>query len=304
MTEKQFTQELRNKVLAHMSEELDILITTQNYVNTGLEECLTLVPKKDRAGYACPTVRLGRYYKRFLRGDAFDEIAAEIVHIFQEHSSALTKKFKLGSFEDKKSRIIPMLINTQRNRELLHKLPHETFMEFSVIYVVIFPEWGADDACTSTKITYEILDVWGITADEVRSAAWNNIEERQPAVIHNMNDILISLGLDGPQAMTDLGMLVVTNETKVNGAICILYPNVQKQLLETLGDDLIVIPSSIHEVIVLPFTDQNDSTIVAVNNMISEVNTDQVLECDILGQHCFIIRQNGSIEQPLVGRRI
>ena len=119
-----------------------------------------------------------------------------------------------------------------------------------------------------------------------------------------MNDILTSFGVDGPSAMRSLGMLVVTNTTKVNGAVCILYPNVQKQLLETLGEDLIVIPSSIHEVIVLPFTDQNDSTIVAVNNMISEVNTDQLLECDILGQHCFIIRQDGSIEQPLVERRV
>ena len=47
-------------------------------------------------------------------------------------------------------------------------------------------------------------------------------------------------------------MYVLTNESKLNGAACILYENVLYDFAQKLGADLYILPSSVHEVILLP----------------------------------------------------
>ena len=45
---------------------------------------------------------------------------------------------------------------------------------------------------------------------------------------------------------------VLTNIQGINGAVCLLYPQVLKNFAEEAGRDIIILPSSIHEVLLLP----------------------------------------------------
>ena len=80
-------------------------------------------------------------------------------------------------------------------------------------------------------------------------------------------------------------MYVLSNEKKQFGASAILYDNVIKDFSESLNSDLYILPSSVHEVIMIPsiLVDSVDK----LNDMICEVNATQVPLMDILSNHSY-----------------
>ena len=44
-------------------------------------------------------------------------------------------------------------------------------------------------------------------------------------------------------------MYVLTNKQKVNGASCMLYPDLIRQFSDRIGKNLFIIPSSVHELL-------------------------------------------------------
>ena len=80
-------------------------------------------------------------------------------------------------------------------------------------------------------------------------------------------------------------MYVLTNEKKQFGAATILYDNELKDFSERIESDFYIIPSSVHEVIIIPskFVDSSDS----LDEMICEVNSSQVPLVDILSDHAY-----------------
>ena len=69
-------------------------------------------------------------------------------------------------------------------------------------------------------------------------------------------------------------MFCLTNKAKMNGASLLLQEDIRKQIGECLGSDYFVIPSSIHEVLILP--DNGIFQVPELNAMVKEVNETQV----------------------------
>ncbi len=86
--------------------------------------------------------------------------------------------------------------------------------------------------------------------------------------------------------VSDFPMLTLTNKRRYNGAVCIYYPSVLKEVSETLNSDLIIIPSSIHETIIVPYL--GDGDVECCNNMIREVNKQHVAAEEVLSDHAYI----------------
>ena len=69
-------------------------------------------------------------------------------------------------------------------------------------------------------------------------------------------------------------MFCLTNKAKMNGASLLLQEDIRKQIGECLGSDYFVIPSSVHEVLILP--DNGIFQVPELNAMVQEVNETQV----------------------------
>ena len=69
-------------------------------------------------------------------------------------------------------------------------------------------------------------------------------------------------------------MFCLTNKAKMNGASLLLQEDIRKQIGECLGSDYFVIPSSIHEVLIIP--DNGIFQVPELNAMVKEVNETQV----------------------------
>ena len=87
----------------------------------------------------------------------------------------------------------------------------------------------------------------------------------------------------------DMPMFVLTNEYWTNGAACIFYTGLLEQISQTLDTDLYIIPSSIHEVILLPLNEKIDME--ELDRMIQQVNQEDLKPGEVLSHHVYMYRR-------------
>ena len=85
---------------------------------------------------------------------------------------------------------------------------------------------------------------------------------------------------DSMEEESETPLYVLTNKARLYGASCILYPNLLDSIADKLTCDFYLIPSSIHEFLILPVLP--GTCIQDLNAMIHEVNSTQVEEEEIL----------------------
>ena len=73
---------------------------------------------------------------------------------------------------------------------------------------------------------------------------------------------------------------VLSNRYRINGAACILYPTLLEDICDSLQGSFYIIPSSVHEVLILPSDNTDDS--IKIREMIKEVNDTQIAAEEIL----------------------
>lgn len=87
----------------------------------------------------------------------------------------------------------------------------------------------------------------------------------------------------------DMDMYVMTNSLRTNGAACMTYPGVIREFAEKMGQDVYIIPSSIHEIILISGGEWDRDEL---NEMIHEVNGTQLDPVEILSDHVYIYRRD------------
>ncbi len=93
------------------------------------------------------------------------------------------------------------------------------------------------------------------------------------------------MDMDPDMLPDDPGMYVATCNQGMNGAGCIFYPEFMDQTAEKVGGDFFILPSSIHEVILVP--DNGTLTAQELDAMVQEVNANEVLPEERLSENAF-----------------
>ena len=140
----------------------------------------------------------------------------------------------------------------------------------------------------SVKVSEDLLQRVNITEEE----AWKVAEENvcKETVLIPMKEILAELMKCSCDDLTDMDMplYVITNKSRVNGASAIINHEVLAELGRKCDTDkIVVLPSSIHEMILLPYTDDVD--IDMFTEMVKEVNETQVAPAERLTDRAYII---------------
>lgn len=160
-----------------------------------------------------------------------------------------------------------------------------------MVFFVQFPEQKE----YSVLIDENLRQHYGVSMEELSACAMKNKVEQNKPVIDSMRNILF--GMDAQTARLswkdqiaqldpDEGMYVLTNADKLNGAVTMSYPGVLEDIAEKLKGNFYLIPSSIHETIILP--DDGRITLKEVSQMVSEVNQQQVAAKEQLCDHAFL----------------
>lgn len=88
---------------------------------------------------------------------------------------------------------------------------------------------------------------------------------------------------------------VLSTESCICGSTALLYKNALQKIAEWLNTDLVIIPSSIHEVLVMALNEWID--IRELKDLLHEVNREEVPEKERLSDHIYLYRrEQGRLE--------
>ena len=143
----------------------------------------------------------------------------------------------------------------------------------------------SDDA--TFKVTPEHLTQFGVSEDVLFHAAWDcthpTITETDMAeLMAEMFGMPVSVfeeNFKGPK------QIVVSNKEKMNGAIAICDLELLARIADKYKADLTILPSSIHECILVPMT--GDLDFDGLSEMVSDVNGAEVDPVEQLSDHAY-----------------
>lgn len=244
---------------------------------------------------SAPILPLQKYEEAMCEGVKLEEVFSEIEKLLDKHPEV-----SLGSvsvFDSVRDNIIMRMVNYEKNKALLNVSPHRRFLDLAITYRIEVQEIGTVPPGT-VLIGNQMLESWGITEDELYVIACDNCFKKQKVVIQSMQEILgeYLTGKCGEE-VSDSGkgpLYVARNESKENGAYAILQTEMFHDLAEQLETDIFVLPSSIHELVLVPRTGQ--ISVSDLIDMVSHINETVVAEEEVLSNHVYsYVRGKGQI---------
>lgn len=152
---------------------------------------------------------------------------------------------------------------------------------------------GSADGQMSITIKEEHLSLWDISKDELFDIAIDNA--RANLTIKGMGEVMMEMmGMGMPVDNADEKMFVASNKSKLQGACAFVFLDKIKEFADLCEDDLYMIPSSVHEIILVK---ANGVTKSDLDAMVQEVNVTQVEPNEQLSDHAyFFCRELGEIK--------
>lgn len=244
-----------------------------------------------------PTIYLNPYYDAYENGDTtLGTVIDEVIDTYERNkiNRSIDMKFFLN-YETVRSRIIFKLINTEKNRELLRDVPYIPFHDLSIVFQCLVSEERFGNA--SILIHNVHLQLWKVNARELYECALENTPLLQGYELADMNTVLEEMkalgGIDDEEIedmQQEVPMYVLSNKSRINGASCILYKDILKDFAMVVDKDLYVLPSSIHEVILLPSDGTQESE--QLKEMVREINQSQVEKEEVLSDSVYYYRRS------------
>lgn len=308
------TEEIKTKICEE--EKVEVREVRKN--NGVMLQGLTITSTQSNMA---PTIYLNSFYEEYERGKSIDEIAEDILQIY--YTSKLPVDVDMEFFlnyELVKANLYCRLINFEKNEEFLENVPYKKYFDLAMIcYFSCEHEYLKNGFIT---ITTDHLDNWGIDEEELFKVAWLNTKEKYPYTYVSMEQMIrqmverdvrrdmdmrdeeiedkeewISFTVDeivkGLFRENKNQMYVLSNEGKIWGAVSMLCDEALKEIANEVQDDLFILPSSVHEVIVIPAETAN--TKEYLKEMVAEVNRSHVEREEVLSDHIYrYLRDSGT----------
>lgn len=255
-----------------------------------------------------PAIYLDEYYEDFCTGKCLNDIIRQVLYTYHDSADACKKQ----SFQDidfsphaMKDKVIFRIVNYARNSEMLHTMPHIRLFDLAVVFQ--FMVYRDEDGIGTVKFTNEHFRAFTDSSNgktpvlsapnELYSLALANTQRLFPARLSTLSDVLEALLTQktapnipyqathaAPEARND-GLYVFSNTQGINGSACILYPGIIPELTQYFQSDFYILPSSIHELLLLPSS--NSFREEELNDMIREINLTQVPKEEVLSDRFY-----------------
>lgn len=228
--------EFMNAMLCEIRGQVDAQVRTELYTvtkNNGTRRTGILFKQED--SNLAPTIYLEEFYQKYLKGQQVPDLADSICSIYQEIRVKKTCDCQnLFDFNHVKEHIVYKLIRRDANEELLKQIPYEPFLDLAVVYYIQIDNTRFGSA--AIQIRNEHLRYWRVEKEEIRRFAEKNTPRIYPVQIRQIVRF----------------MYVATNEQCSLGAAVMRYPDFREKVRGMIRGDFYILPSSIHEVILVP----------------------------------------------------
>lgn len=289
MEYREFMEEVREQLQDLMGEEVHIKIQKIRK-NNGI--CLDGMSIWREGENVSPTIYLDSFYERCQEGVSVGEIAQEIKKLYWTYriEKPIDPDFYCN-FSNIWEQILCKVINYKKNQELLEDIPYIRYLDLAVVFYCAVKNERIGKGMILIHNSH--LKFWDITAADLAAIGRENTKEQQVYELFDMIEIFTE-GMDVGEAQQfereipteeQIPMYVLTNQEKNLGSVCILYDFVLSDVGEQLGEDYYILPSSIHECIVVPKRKEIDPE--ELKQMVREINDTQVQPEEVLSDEVY-----------------
>lgn len=272
MNYREFCAWIVEQLQNYYGEEAQVEIR-QIQKNNGimLSGLLVKEPKMDVA----PTIYLEEFFSEYENGTPLEAITERIIHIYEANKMEEPLDFSYFSdYKQVQEQIVYKLIGREKNREMLKKVPWVPILDMALVFTYLLPKEAVISG--TIMIYHSHLQIWGIDTDTLYEQAKANMKRLYPPLLQDMETLLkewvgLKSGdsrkrkevdtvqekeaanvLEKPLRASRKTMYVLTNQKRTMGAAVILYEGLLKKLSEEWESNIFILPSSIHECILIP----------------------------------------------------
>lgn len=277
-------KEIENQTKGEWKTGIRKVVKNNGVVLTGI-----YAEKKGKG--AQPLVYLEPLYQRVEQGENIRDVICEMLRMI-EQSSGMQELGQFGRIIEKnlenysvvKDYLVYKLIQTKGNEKLLASVPHVSYLDLSLIFEL---GWETDsETVMEVRVNNELAKCWGVSAHILEEQAMINTPRLRPARLLAMRTNQIEeVDMREPLSFEKIWMYILTNQQGVNGAAVILYDGALRQLADRFGCDLIVLPSSVHETLLVPYSPLTEYQ--ELNSIVTHVNEAEVPVEERLSDHAY-----------------
>ena len=295
MDYKKFTETIVALLQEKMGAEYEVRTTEVTKNNDIRLVGVIMMRESDRMS---PTIYLEEPYRQYRAGTDMQGIVEGIVELYNEQMKDID--LDIDSFRDfqyVRDRIFYKLINYEKNTKLLEDVPYFRWCDLAVVFY-----YGVEENVlgrASILIHNNHLAMWEQTADTLYRTAQFNMKKSMPELLIPMSELVEEMTGIKLERSDDIKMYVLTNRVKLNGASAMLYSDKIRELADSLHSDLLILPSSVHEVLLLP--DDSEEQYDFYRQMVEEVNTTQVEPEEILSFNLYRYNKDKSKIEEILG---
>ena len=289
---REFVEKMKSEVREYLPEDVaeDIVIDDVVVVKMN-DQKLHGITFKMPGVDAAPTLYVNEMYEAYKDGTDIGYLASEMANMYSASRNAVSPPEVDISYDNIKDRLTVRLLEKNRNREFLANMPYVSVGHGLAVIADI--NMGEDKGGEwRIAVNNNVLDSLDVDIETLFSDAMKSSVVLDPPTLVDMTSALFApekgnlLERDEPIAPEKVGaMYVLTNTSGSLGAAALFYPDVKDKAAELLGSDYYILPSSVHEVILVP--DSAGINSKELCDMVKQANRTVVDEKDILSDNVY-----------------
>ncbi len=272
---------------------------------------ITVAPEKTDA---LPIINLDEFHKLYLSGQAWSSLMRCMAGIVKMRTT-LPDPGWFSRYDNVKESLFLKLCNADANREILEEMPHRIAADLALTCHIRMESFK--DGLYSIPLTYDMTEEFCVSEDQLFADACQYSEKMFPPRFQTMENALLewlkpdrrktaghdSAAADSDPAAADsdsdnpganrrlpispIGsrMLLLSDELLLNGAAALFYPGIMEKAAEILKGGYYIIPSSVHELILVPEDCIEDYR--RMEEIVRQINRMQVAPEEWLSDHVY-----------------
>jgi hypothetical protein len=222
-------------------------------VNESYDAITVVIPNNNLS----PIINVGDFYRLHRQGVSHSKLkkmVAEVVKRSLENSLSLDTE-ALNNYEKVKPYLYVEAMSAKSNFDLMRKIPHRRMEDIASVYRIDLEAFGIKGA--TTRVSYQMLTKFGVSIEQLHKDAVENTSKNRPVVLEGLLETMYKMtshkdidpyGLNKPK---NENAYVATVQGLEKGACVMFYESFFEQAAEKLEGDFYVIPSSIHELVLV-----------------------------------------------------
>ena len=237
-------------------------------------------------------------FRSYENGTSLEEIADLILNSYDHAPICETAEFlDFSDFDKAKEHITFKLLNTAINRKYMEGMAHLDYLDLSLVFYCTMVT-AIDQQIYSSRISQELLDQWQVSLPVLYDLARINTERMLGVYLKEVRDVFLEMSagwlpayeneelIEALDSEERTPMYILSNQSRYAGAGTVLLDGVMQSLADQLDDDLYIIPSSIHEVLLIPCHGRLNRT--DIDEMVRDVNRSTLMPEELLSDHAYV----------------